>query len=395
MFTPTLQYQLTFEGLWPSAVAFLDSSRKLAAGNQKGEIYVWELPETPPEIPAEEKEKNKERKAPNLNPVRRLEGHTNAISWLIYDSARKQLISSSFDHTIRLWNVDAGPTGTAEAILDGDTRKEQFRRTKKDEILKAPGVPVQTVGATKTLEVHQDWIHALAMSRSGSRLISGDAASQVIVWDLDKNEPLSKWNGYPWNWIVAADLSADGQTALVSEYRYKRDDFDIPAAALKLWHTVDGTEKLDLLKVQFPKLKPEGRTYGDGQLWRNFVGNGLVAAAFSPDGKQVAVGQGGETDTGKVHLLETETGKLQRTVSGHQYGVTALTYSKDSLHLFTAGRDTCVRISQVADGKEVAVLGSPRGGQFKDWVSAISLSPDETHLAAADIAGHVGVWKLK
>ena len=55
MFTPTLQYQLTFEGLWPSAVAFLDSSRKLAAGNQKGEIYVWELPETPPEIPAEEK----------------------------------------------------------------------------------------------------------------------------------------------------------------------------------------------------------------------------------------------------------------------------------------------------------------------------------------------------
>lgn len=394
MFTPTLQYQLTFEGLWPSAVSFLDSSRKVAAGNQKGEIYVWELPESPPELSEEEK-KNKERKGPNVHPVRRLEGHTNAVSWLIYDAARKQLISSSFDHTTRLWNVDATPTGTVEAILDGDTRKEQFRRTKKEEILKTPGVSVQTVGPTKTLEAHQDWIHALSMSRDSKRLISGDAASQVIVWDLDKNEPISKWKGYPWNWIVAADLSADGQTALVSEYRYKRDDFDIPSAALKLWHTVDGTEKLDLLKVQFPKLKPEGRTYGDGQLWRNFVGNGLIAAAFSPDGKQVAVGQGGETDTGKVHLLETETGKLLKTVSGHQYGITALTYSKDGLHLFTAGRDTCVRITQVEDGKEVAVLGTPRGGQFKDWISAISLSEGETHLAAADISGQVAIWKLK
>ena len=394
MFTPKLQYQLTLEGLWPTAVVFLDSPRKLAAGNQKGEIYIWELPEALPELTEEEK-KNKERKGPNVHPVRRLEGHTNAVSWLIYDAARKQLISSSFDHTIRLWSVDAAPTGTAEAILDGDTRKEQFKRTKKEELLKAPGVSVQTVGSTKTLEAHQDWIHALAMSRSGNRLISGDAASQVVVWDLDKNEAISKWKGYSWNWIVAADLTADGQTALVSEYRYKRDDFDIPSAALKLWHTVDGSERLDLLKVQFPKLNPQGRTYGDGQLWRNFVGNGLIAAAFSPDGKQIAVGQGGETDTGKVHLLETETGKLIKTVSGHQYGITALTYSKDGQHLFTAGRDTCVRIIQVADGKEVAVLGTPRGGQFKDWISAISLSPDETHLAAADISGQVAVWKLK
>ena len=394
MFTPKLQYQLTLEGLWPTAVVFLDSPRKLAAGNQKGEIYIWELPEALPELTEEEK-KNKERKGPNVHPVRRLEGHTNAVSWLIYDAARKQLISSSFDHTIRLWSVDAAPTGTAEAILDGDTRKEQFKRTKKEELLKAPGVSVQTVGSTKTLEAHQDWIHALAMSRSGNRLISGDAASQVVVCDLDKNEAISKWKGYSWNWIVAADLTADGQTALVSEYRYKRDDFDIPSAALKLWHTVDGSERLDLLKVQFPKLNPQGRTYGDGQLWRNFVGNGLIAAAFSPDGKQIAVGQGGETDTGKVHLLETETGKLIKTVSGHQYGITALTYSKDGQHLFTAGRDTCVRIIQVADGKEVAVLGTPRGGQFKDWISAISLSPDETHLAAADISGQVAVWKLK
>jgi hypothetical protein len=41
----------------------------------------------------------------------------------------------------------------------------------------------------------------------------------------------------------------------------------------------------------------------------------------------------------------------------------------------------------VADEKEVAILGSPRTGQLKDWLSAIALSPDERRLVATDIAG--------
>jgi len=36
-------------------------------------------------------------------------------------------------------------------------------------------------------------------------------------------------SGLPWSWIVSASLSPDGKTAFVSEHRYKRDDFDIPA----------------------------------------------------------------------------------------------------------------------------------------------------------------------
>jgi hypothetical protein len=44
---PKLLWQLTFEGNWPSAVAFLGSSRKLVAANQDGQMYVWNLPEEP------------------------------------------------------------------------------------------------------------------------------------------------------------------------------------------------------------------------------------------------------------------------------------------------------------------------------------------------------------
>ncbi|ADB18142.1 WD-40 repeat protein [Pirellula staleyi DSM 6068] len=395
MFTPKLKYELTFEGSWPTAVTFLDSSRRVAAGNQEGLLYQWELPETPPEMVAETGGRDKKAAAPNVAPVRRLDGHNNAISRLMFDTHRRQLISSSFDRTIKFWSIDAASTGTAQVVLDLQTRREQFKRTKKEEVLSAPGVEVATCSFSRSLDLHQDWIHTLGASGDFSKLISGDASSEVFVWDIERGEPLAKWKGHPWNWIVGARLSHDGSLAVVSEFRYKRDDFDIPTAGFRVFSASDGAEKLDILKVQFPKLQAEDTSYGNGQIWKKFVADGLVALAFSPDGKLIAAGQGGETDTGKAHLVETESGKLVRDVSGHQYGMTDLCFSRDGKFLFTAGRDTCIRVVQVEDGKELAVLGSPRGGQFKDWISAISLSPDESHLAAADIAGHIAVWQLQ
>jgi WD40 repeat protein len=218
--------------------------------------------------------------------------------------------------------------------------------------------------------------------------------SKVIVWDLAERKPVAQWSGESWNWIVAAALSANGETALVSEYRYKRDDFDVPAPALRIWDPSVGKEKLDLLKVQCPKLNVADRSYGASQVWRKFVANGLIAAEFSPDGKLAAMGQGGETDTGKVHLLDASTGTLVRDVAGHLNGVTDVRFSADGRYLMSVGRDTCVRICQVADGKEVAVLGTPRGGQSKDWFSAVALAPNERALAVADMGGLVQVWEL-
>jgi WD40 repeat protein len=305
-----------------------------------------------------------------------------------------RLFSSSFDRSIRIWSHDAPAEGEAEAVLDGDDRQSEAKRSRNDDVLTAPGVRVETISARNVLEGHEDWIHAFAISRDERRLISGDAASQVIVWDAAEEKEISRWSGLPWNWIVAAALSPEGETALVSEYRYKRDDFDLPAPAVRFFDADGGSEKLDVLKTLFPKYDREGASYGAAQVWRKFIAQGLIAADFSPDGSLVALGQGGETDTGKVHLIEVETGKQLREISGHRYGVTDVKFSADGQYVLSTGRDTMLRICQTADGKEVAALGKSRGGQFKDWLSALAISPDEQWVAAADIAGFVHVWRL-
>ncbi len=390
---PTHRWQLSFEGDWPTSIAFLGNNRQLAAGNRAGQIYIWQLPESPPEV-----DKNaKDPPPPDFAPVRRLDGHTNGISHLRATADGQTLISASLDRTIRLWDTTAPATGSAEVVLDAKARERNARgksKEGKEKLLAAPGASVETVEAAQILEGHRDWVSSLALSRDESRLISGDVTSLVIAWDLKGRKEIARWSGHPWNWVVAAALSPDGESALVSEFRYKRDDFDIPAAALKLWNVADGTQKLDLLKIHLPKLDAKANSYGSAQAWRKFVKRGLIAADFSPDGKLVAVGQGGETDTGKVHLFDTDSGKLVRTISGHRYGACDVKFSADGKYVLSSGRDTSVRICQVEDGKEIAALGKSRGGQFKDWLHGIAVSPDQKTVAAADIAGLVHVWQL-
>jgi len=74
-----------------------------------------------------------------------------------------------------------------------------------------------------------------------------------------------------------------------------------------------------------------------------------------------------------VHLIEVESGKLLRTIRPSLRHSRPLFYTDGNI--LSSGRDTQVRICQVEDGKELAALGKPRGGQFTDWIHAISLQP--------------------
>lgn len=388
-------WKLLFEGAWPMGVAFAGSHRRVVAANQEGTIVVWDLPEAPVVTKIKNDQGKEEDGIEAPPPVRKLEGHTNGVTRLLALPDGNTLISTSYDRTVRLWDLSAAPTGEAEIVLDGERREQRARRVeeaKRKDILDAPGVKVGVQQATAVLDGHKEWINALGISADGKRAITGDDSGLVIVWDLATRKELTRWQCPGVAWVSAAALSADGATALISQYRFKGGDWNNYPAGLRVYDVASGKVKLDILATMFPKEKnpPYQYQYEYGK----FMASGLVTVAFSPDGKLVACGQGGEGGDSKAHLIETETGKLVRDVSNHQYGITDLAFSKDGKHLFTSGRDTLVRIIKVEDGTEIAKVGKPRGGQFNDWISALSLSPDERWLAGTDISGHVQIWDL-
>lgn len=389
-------WQLSFEGEWPTAVTFLDASRRIAAGNRAGDIYLWDLPES---APAGDESSGKSDTPPDFSPSRRLDGHANAITQLRAIEGGKRLVSSSLDGSVRLWDTAAKPSGTAEVVLDAKVRERKARGTsqqEKQKIIEAPGAKVELAEAEHVLRGHRDWVKAMDVSRDETRIISGDDSCWTVVWDCAARAEVSRWRGYDRVWVVSAALSPDGKVAFTAEFAGRRSSFDRPAAQARLWNADDGTLRLDLLKVWTPDVKDSDRvdSYGYARTWGKLMKRGLVCAQFSPDGKLLAVGQGGETDTGRVHLVDVESGKIVRTVSGHRYGVCDLKFSGDGQYVLSCGRDTTVRICRVSDGEEVAVLGTSRGGQFKDWLHAVAVAPDQKSVAAADVAGMLHVWQL-
>jgi WD40 repeat protein len=206
-------------------------------------------------------------------------------------------------------------------------------------------------------------------------MLSGDDKGVAILWNAADGKEVRRFQSP--GWLRAVALSADGRLAATCEYAPRYATF---ANAIKVWDVATGAVKVDLAK-EFKK--------GDRV-------TGMAAAAFSPDGKLLALGQGGEIEggKGKVTLVDPETGKKVQELTANEGGISHLAFSPDGKLLASAGRDTLVKLWSMPDGKLLQDLGKSRGGQFKDWIHASAFSPDGSRLAAADMAGQIHLWTL-
>ena len=372
----TLLWSFTWDADWVSAVSFI-GDKYIAAGNNLGEILLWELPNKPEpliEITSEKSKPADKSERPlylSPKPVRQMVGHSNIINRLLC-AENRWLISASNDHTVKYWDIEAKPSGMAKHVLNARTI-EDINRNKNSG--RKPPTPleteVQTQAATKTIE-GREWIIGASLSQDETTLITGDDAGQVAVYDRKTGAEKKRWQVKGWAFAVA--ISPDLKQALVSE-RYPLVFDSGRHTAVKLWDVATSTVQHDLSK-EFKDMQ-------------------IASAAYSRDGKILALGRGGEGE-GKIFLIDPSTGKKIRELSPiHQYGVTDLCFHPDGKHLASTGRDTVVRIWNIEDGKMIKELGKPRGGQFKDWFHALSFSPDGTRIAVADMAGYIHLWEFR
>ena len=352
----TKAWDLLWDVDWVTAVQYIGSTRKVAAGNRRGQLLLWDLPEQPG------------GDAPR--PVRQLNGHTNAITRLQCTADGRWLISTGFDHTIRYWDMQADTSENAAVVLNVGAREEAERRNRS--LPDAVSVDVGVQSSSRTLQGHEDWIQSMCLSHDNTMLISGDDLGRINVWDRASGNQRNRWQVE--GWVNALALTRDNQKLLVAE-RVRQ---------------VFSSDRYQSVKIRNPS---NGETIRD--LSNHFSRLEIRAAAFSPDGSLLALGQGGEiSGTAKVFLFDPATGRKLREINTHRYGVTDLAFSPDGAQLLSCGRDTTVRVWNPSNGREVKQIGTPRGGQFKDWIHSFSLSADGRWLAAADMSGLVQIWHL-
>ena len=253
--------------------------------------------------------------------VRTWGGHKGAIQALAVDG-KGNVYSVSADNTIKVWSP----------------RGQELR----------------------TLAGHADGITCVALSKDGSRLLTGSADKTLKLWDVKTGSPISTFTGHE-GIVTSAAISTDGTLAASGS-----DD-----RTVRLWDLKTGKPLQTLTghgdAVNGVALTPDGAWIASAsndqtiRLWP-LKGNKLdedidvkvleghkrqvTCVAFSPDGKQILSGSQDQT----LKLWDME-GKVVKTLPGHKNWVTAVAFPRPGLAASVAD-DLSVCLWNLVEGKE-------------------------------------------
>lgn len=252
--------------------------------------------------------------------------HTGVISSLAFLPDGRTLITTSVDHSIRLWDFE-----TREPIDTLHGHLNILAQAHRDDTVIIWNSDTER---SSILHVSNRPIDLLAVSPDGRHLITEGRDEMPHWWDLRTGAD-SLWDTEAY--FVA--FSPDGQSVVT----FQRNG---PA---RIWaverRMVIGTLESIEAGYQGPDL----------------------AVAISLDGKHIAI----PLKDNSVGLWNTETGGLVGDCEGHKQPVLALAFSPDSRTLATASADSTVRLWNVTTRTEL-LADRQLGGQ----VTALVFSPD-------------------
>jgi WD40 repeat protein len=125
----------------------------------------------------------------------------------------------------------------------------------------------------------------------------------------------------------------------------------------------------------------------DGSLVRTLTGHiySVTSVSFSPNGRLLASGSNDNT----IKLWRAADGSLMRTLTGHTDWVNSVSFSPDGSLLASGSLDKTIKLWRVSDGSLVRTLTGHTG-----WVLSVSFSPGGRLLASGSKDGTIKLWRV-
>ncbi|MAG94664.1 MAG: hypothetical protein CMJ48_13095, partial [Planctomycetaceae bacterium] len=269
-----------------------------------------------------------------LTEVRRLKGHQERVYFAGHSVDGRYVYSVSRDQTLRLWD-----TATGRKLKQFHTRAplRSADMSRDGRILVAGGHNgtmtvwnVESGDVIRELRDHKGGVYAVALSDDAKQLVAATTSGSVKLWDLATGRMVWEARGSGQS-SYAVGFSPDGRQVMVCTQ-----------TAIRILDRKNGNVVSQL------------RSGGKGRV------GGFRNAAYSPDGRWVAVGCWEDVAAdipSRVGIWDGKTDHPMRWLGAHEGGVvTGISFSPDGRYLWSGGVDRTLRLWDIESGQQLAAV---------------------------------------
>jgi hypothetical protein len=289
-------------------------------------------------------------------PLRVLTGHEGSVACLAFTNDSHSLLSGSWDHTLRRWDI---ATGKQTGTYDG----------------------------------HENVVYCVVALPGGRYALSGGDDRVLKLWDLASPHAVREFKGHAGEiWSVAT--FPDGKTALSASLD----------ATMRLWNVEDATTTGVFrgdTRILCVAIVPGGKVAVSGakqalQSWniddqsliRQFAGHqaDVKAVVALPNGREMLSG----SDDTTLRLWELSSGRELHRFEEHKGRITALAISEDGRLALSGSDDRTAKVWDLPNRKFIRSLDYVDS----EAVESAAISPDG-RMAATGTKDHaIAIWDL-
>jgi WD40 repeat protein/serine/threonine protein kinase len=329
-------------------------------------------------------------------------GHTDSVTSVAFSPDGRRLAGASWDNAVKVWDAQTGQEILSLQGQGEDTRSVAFSPDGKRLACASADDTVKVWDAQtgrELLSLEYPAAGSVAFSPDGKRLASGSWRGMLRIWDLQTGKAIRTFKGGGGSVVFSPDgkrLASNSEDKTVKVWDAQKDQESLTL------QEAGGTFSPDWRRLASASTNDNTITLRDaptGQPIVTFKGHPvrIRSMAFSPDGKRLASGGGGQKsggvkvgDRAELKVWDTQTGQeLLSLPVANCTVIKSVAFSPDGKRLASGTGPLTnpgeVKVWDAQTGQELLSLKTGAG-------TSVAFSPDGKRLASASHGGTVKVW---